>query len=69
MKAINKLNQSLKYRIDVNNRNIVAAICVLEFYKLRNYVTNQIEDELLDRLIQSAKNEMHSEIPMSLTFN
>lgn len=69
MKAINKLNESLKYRIDINYRNVVAAICVQEFYKLRDYVTNHIEDELLDRLISSAKKEMYSEIPISLIFN
>lgn len=67
MKAINKLNESLKYRIDINNRNVVAAICVQEFYKLRNYVNNQIEDEMLNRLIWLAKNEMNSKIPMKLS--
>lgn len=69
MKAINKLNKALKYRVDINYRNVVAAICVQEFYKLRDYITNHIEDELLDRLTMSAKKEMHSEIPINLIFD
>lgn len=66
MKAINKLNESLKYRIDINYRNVVAAICVLEFYKLKECVANHIDDELLDRLTASAKKEMYNKIPMDL---
>lgn len=66
MKAINKLNESLKYRTDINNRNVVAAICVQEFQKLRPYVINQIEDELLDRLIWLAQNQMQSKTPIKL---
>lgn len=66
MKTINKLNDSIKHRIDINYRNIVAAICVQEFYKLRNYTTNHIEDELIERLTWSAKKEMCSKIPMKL---
>lgn len=30
MNEIKKLNSSLKYNINVNNRNIVAAICAIE---------------------------------------
>ena len=66
MKAVDKLNESLKYNVNVNNRNVVAAICVLEFYKLKKYVANHIDDELLDRLTASAKKEMYSKIPMRL---
>lgn len=66
MKAVNKLNETLKYNININNRNVVAAVCVLEFYKLKKYVANHIDDELLDRLTNSAKKEMYSKIPMNL---
>lgn len=66
MKAINKLNESLKYNSKVNNRNVVAAICAQEFNKLRDYVTNHAEDELLDHLITVSHREMISDTPMKL---
>lgn len=69
MKAIHKLNDTLKYNINVNTRNIIAAICVQEFYKLRQYATNHIDDELLDRLTKQAKRQMYSKIPMKMFFN
>ena len=66
MKDINKFNESLKYRIDINYRNIVSAICLLEFYKLQNYATNNSDTKILNELIQFAKREMSSNIPMRL---
>lgn len=66
MKAINKINDSLKYNINVNNRNVVAAICVQEFKALQKLVDNDEDYNELNNLIRLAKKELISCSPMKL---
>ena len=47
-RLIRKLNESVKYNIDANNRNIVAAICLMEFDRLIKFAEYS-EDFLLLR--------------------
>lgn len=69
MKNVINLNNQLKYNKDINIRNIIAAICFQEFKLLRNYVSNHIEDELLDRMMFLSKKEMNNEKPFDLSLN
>lgn len=66
MKAINKLNESLKYRIHINNRNVVAAICVQELDNLKNHTSSFNDRELIDKMIMLSERELYSQIPMKL---
>lgn len=66
MKAIKKLNESLKYNIKINNRNVIAAICLMEFRKLRNHAINHTDDEILNRWVDQANRELHNNTPIKL---
>lgn len=63
MRDIYKLNESLRYNIATNNRNIVAAICVQELMLLKDYTS---EDQHLDDIINKCSRDIHSTIPMKL---
>lgn len=69
MKDVINLNNQLKYNKDINIRNIIAGICFQEFMLLRNYVSNHIEDELLDRMMFLSKKEMSDKKPIDLSLN
>lgn len=66
MKAIYKLNDTLSYSTQINNRNVVAAICAQEFDQILKYTTTYAEQKLIENLIQFCLREMHSHIPMKL---
>lgn len=66
MKAIYKLNDKLSYSTQINNRNVVAAICAQEFDQILKYTTTYAEKKLIEGLIQFCLREIHSHIPMKL---
>lgn len=66
MNEIKKLNKSLKYNINTNNRNIVAAICAIELQQMRNYTTTYSEQKFVEQLINVCNRNIVSSIPLKI---
>lgn len=66
MNSIIKLNKSLAYNTKPNNRNIIAAICALEFQNILNVTESYSEKKFVEFLIQLCKQQVISNIPMKL---
>ena len=67
-RLIRKLNESVKYNINANNRNIVAAICLMEFDRLIKFAEYSEDFLLLKRYIDTLRYHLQSPIPMKLDF-
>lgn len=66
MNVIEKLNKKLKYLINVNNRNVIAAICINEFELLKTQTTNFNTIQILNQLISKMTPELDSTTPMRM---
>lgn len=64
MNEINKLNKSLKYNVNVNNRNIVAAICAIELQQILKYTQTFSEQKFIEQLINVCNRNIISNIPL-----
>lgn len=56
----------LRYNIIVNNRDIVASICINELELLLSKVELVQDRQMLNHLIECSKRQMGSNIPMKL---
>lgn len=66
MKAIYKLNDTLRYSTQINNRNVVAAICAQEFDEILKYTSSYADQKFIENLIQLCLRDIHSNVPMKL---
>ena len=57
MEAIYKLNDVLRYSTQVNNKNVVAAICAQELEQVLKYTTNYSDQKLVEEWITFCFNE------------
>ena len=67
-RLIRKLNESAKYNIDLNNRNFVAAVCLMEFDRLIKFAEYSEDFLLLRRYIDTLRYHLQSPLPMKLDF-
>lgn len=52
MEAIYKLNDTLRYSTQVNNKNVIAAICAQELEQILKYTTTYSDQKLVEELIK-----------------
>ena len=67
-RLIRQFNTTTKYNIDLNNRNVIAAICLMEFDRLIKFAEYSEDFLLLKRYIDSLRYHLQSPIPMKLDF-
>lgn len=67
-RLIKKLNESVKLTIENKNRNLVAAICLMEFDRLIKFAEYSEDFLLLKRYIETLRYHLQSPIPMKLNF-
>lgn len=67
-RLIKKLNTTLKYNIQNNNRNVIAAICLMEFDRLIKFAVYSEDFLLLRRYIETLRYHLQSPVPMKLDF-
>ena len=57
MEAIYKLNDTLRYSTQVNNKNVIAAICAQELEQILKYTTTYSDQKLVEELIKCCFDE------------
>ena len=60
------MKNALRYNIIVNNRDIVASICINELELLLSKVELVQDRQILNHLIECSKRQVNSNIPMKL---
>lgn len=60
------MKNALRYNIIVNNRGIVASICINELELLLSKVELVQDRQILNHLIECSKRQVNSNIPMKL---
>lgn len=60
------MKNALRYNIIVNNRDIIASICINELELLLSKVELVQDRQILNHLIECSKRQVNSTIPMKL---